>query len=239
MPDPESRAHLARDFLRRLRADRAARQHWETLAASLALASTEHALRSILVCSSQPREGKTTVATHLALQLALAGERVVLFDADLRRPQLHRLFELPNDRGAADVITGRAAAAEVLCPIDLGPDAPGALRVIPSGVGDAGVLQTIGTSKLRELVVGLLSDCDRVILDSPPALAVSDALFLAPVVDGVLFVVGAGDVSAADARLAKERLAKAEGHLLGFVMNRFDEREHGPSYHPYHDYYAT
>jgi capsular exopolysaccharide synthesis family protein len=239
MSDSENRAPLAREFLRRLRSDRGARHPWETLSSSLALAASDRAIRSLLVCSSQPREGKTTVATHLALHLALSGERVVLVDADLRRPQLHRLFELSNDRGFADLLEGRAAIAEIGHRIDLGADASASLRVVPSGAGDPAAFQALGTSKLRALVASLLADCDRVIFDTPPALAVSDALFLAPAVDGVVFVVGADAVPAADARLAKERIAKADGHLLGFVMNRFDETEHGPGYHPYHDYYAT
>jgi Mrp family chromosome partitioning ATPase len=122
-------------------------------------------------------------------------------------------------------------------PFDLGADARGALRVVPSGAGSAASVPLLASAQLAEVVAALGANADKVIFDSPPALSVSDALFLAPAVDGVVFVVSAGAVAEREAVLAKERLANSGALLLGFVMNRFDETEHGPGYHPYHAYY--
>jgi capsular exopolysaccharide synthesis family protein len=226
----------ARDYLERLRTDRRVAQAWETLGSSLALAGSEKMLRSILVCSTQPQEGKTTVATHLALVAARAGERVLLVDADLRRPRLHTLFEIPIEGGFADLLEGRAALADVAHPFDLGADSRGALRVVPSGAGSAASVPLLASAKLVDVVAALGANVDKVILDSPPALSVSDALFLAPAVDGVVFVVGAGAVGEREAVLAKERLADSGARLLGFVRSRCDEAERGPGYHPYPAY---
>jgi capsular exopolysaccharide synthesis family protein len=232
-------SHSARDYLERLRTDRRVAQAWETLGSSLALVGSDKLLRTLLVCSTQPQEGKTTVATHLEMVAALAGERVLLVDADLRRPRLHTLFEIPIEGGFADLLEGRAVLADVARPFDLGAGARGALRVVPSGAGSAASVPLLASAKLADVVAALGANVDKVILDSPPALSVSDALFLAPAVDGVVFVVGAGAVAEREAVLAKQRLANSGARLLGFVMNRFDDAEHGPGYHPYHAYYET
>ena len=229
----------ARHYLERMRSDRALAQAWETLGSSLALAGSEKPLRSLLVCSTQPQEGKTTVAAHLALVAALGGERVLLVDADLRRPRLHALFELPIERGFADLLEGRAGLADVARPVELGAGARGSLRVVPSGAATAASLPLLASGRLPGVVAGLGAEADKVIVDSPPVLSVSDALFLAPAVDGVVFVVGAGAVAEREAVLAKQRLEQSGARLLGFVMNRFEEAEHGPGYHPYHAYYEV
>ena len=220
----------------------ALRQSYEALVSSLRLQNGVRPLNSLLISSAQPEEGKTTVAVGLALVLALAGKRVLLVDADLRRPALHRVFGVENARGLADVLAGdldHAEAAHTIPIPDPAGGQPGALSLVTSGRPSSFPLGAMQSAVLTEVIHRFTEAYDSVVIDSPPLLSVSDALLIAPVVDGVILIVNTGVVSEADGRRAMERLSQAGGRVLGVVMNRFDERRHGPGFHPYHGYYES
>lgn len=224
---------------------------YETLVINLSRPPS-HGLRTILITSAQPGEGKTTVAANLALAMVLAGKRVTLVDADLRRPGVELLFHdresLPgNGRrvfspGLADVLAGRCSESDVVrtVPVILGDSRePRTLRVVPSGCAAPGRFAVLESHRLEEALRFWREKNDVVVVDAPPVLAVSDPLLIAPRVDGVILVIGAGVVTEREARRTKAALEGAGGRLAGAVMNRFEEKVHGPGYHPYSSYYES
>ena len=224
-----------KELLRVLREGREATQSYEALATSLHLLESERPFKSVLVTSTQPQEGKTTVAVSLALTMSLRGKKTLLIDADFRRPKLHRVLDLPNARGFADVLGGIVGPQEVIQTFRLGPADSGPVRVldaITSGKVSHSTIEALSSPKLRDMLDYLKGLYDAVLLDSPPVLAVSDPLLLAPMVDGVLLVMNAG-MAERDVKRAVERLGQAGGRILGVVINRFDEKLHGPGFHPY------
>jgi capsular exopolysaccharide synthesis family protein len=219
-------------------------QTYETLLSSLQLAEKADPsmppLKSLMVCSAQPGEGKTTVSVGLALTMVLNGKRVLLVDADARKPRLHEVFEVSGKRGFTDVLAEMRPIelADVVHRVSL-PGDKTAIDVVSSGGRLPAHSNLMASPRLEMFVAAATDRYDAVLFDSPPVLAVSDPCYLAPVVAGVIFVVGAGTVQERDAKLAKDRIQKAGGRLLGFVMNRFDDADNGPGYHPYQGYYDS
>ena len=230
-----------RSFLQLLDANEALQQSYETLMTSLRLLNDTRALKVLLFTSARPGEGKTTVVTGLALAMARAERRVLLVDADLRRPTMHRLLGLDNTQGLVDIIGGHVRGADAAHTVKISEatgSTTGVLRVVTAGRVAASALDTLQSPLLTDVIREVAAGYDVVLIDSPPLLAVSDPLLLAPWVDGVVLVVNTGAVTEADARHAKERVDQAGGRVVGVVMNRFDEQLHGPSFHPYHGYYG-
>ncbi len=229
------------DFLRRLESNAALSQSYEALMSSLRLLNGVRPLKTLLLTSARPEEGKTTVAVGLALAMARTGKRTLLIDADLRRSQVHRLLGLENSKGLVDLVDKGLPLADVVQAIEF----PGAdrstcvLRVITSGGATGRAFDAIQSASLAKWIPDLAGAYDEVLIDSPPVLSVSDPLLLARLVDGVVLVVNTGAITEADARRAKQRLEHAGGHVLGIVMNRFDEQLHGPGFLPYHGYYEA
>ena len=190
--------------------------------------------------SAQPEEGKTTVSVNLALTMILAGKKVLILDADLRKPRVHQIFKLENTQGFSDVITGRLAAETVVQTVRVTAERrenKGILSVITSGKITPNFFSTVGLPKLKEAIDYFRNVYDIVLLDSSPVLSVSDALLIAPMVDGIILVLNTGVITEKDAKHAKERLEQAAGgHILGAVMNRFDDKLHGSGFHPYYGY---
>lgn len=231
------------DFRSKVNASPETAHGYETLMSSLHLLSSTKPGTSLLVTSTQPEEGKTTVTVNLALTMVRAGKNILLVDTDCRRPKIHQIFKLENTRGFVDILAGTSNVEDVVQVVRLsdndGEEArPQALSVIPSGMVTPTSFHALGSPKLKEAIECATRSYDVVLLDSPPTLSVSDPLLLAPMVSGIVLVMNTGVVTERDAKQAKERLEQAGGHILGVVMNRFDERRHGPALYPYHDYYS-
>ena len=230
------------EFLRLLDASETLNQSYEALRSSLRLLNGARPLKTLLFTSAQPEEGKTTVAVGLALAMARAEKRVLIVDADLHRPKVHSLLGLQNTKGLGDIIAGDLRDADAVRAIQipaLSGRQPRTLSVLTSGRTVANAFDALQSPALEEVIRHVASVYDVVLIDAPPVLSVSDPLLLAPLVDGVVLIVKTGAVTEADARCAKERLDQVGAHILGVVMNRYDERLHGPGFHPYHGYYAA
>jgi capsular exopolysaccharide synthesis family protein len=233
------------DFLHRLNSNPELAHAYNTLLSSLHLLNSTRPLKSLLVASTQPEEGKTTVTINLALAMTLAGARTVILDTDLHKPRVHDIFDLGNTRGFSDLISGSPGGLsfnQLGHMVDVQTDTAkgrSSIGVVTSGRGEMKPFTALAPSKLKEAIEYLALDFDVAVLDSPPVLATSDALVLAPLVDGIILVLDTGRVTERDVRCAKERLAEAGGHILGVAMNRFDERRHGPGFHPYQRYYSS
>jgi polysaccharide biosynthesis transport protein len=184
------------------------------------------ATRSMAVTSSIAGEGKTIVSSNLAVSLARSGRRVLLVDADLRRPQLHSMFNLPRSPGLSEVLMGtvKVSAALVELPV------PG-LFVLPAGVSVASPTDLLDNERLRVLIEGFSQFFDIVVLDSPPVMAVADAAIIANAASSVLFVVGSGTTSRTTAQVAIDRLTAVQAQVVGVVLNK--AKDPGSFYDPY------
>jgi polysaccharide biosynthesis transport protein len=193
----------------------AASESYRTVRTNVQFSSLDVPVGSIVVTSAQSREGKSTVAANLAVTMAQAGKRVLLVDADLRRPSLHRLFGLSNRHGLTDLLLNERRAVEDLA---LDTHVPG-LQVLPSGPQPPNPSEALGSRRMRQVLEEMRQIADVVILDSPPLLAVADGLVLSATTDAAILVVRSGATRRTLAQRAKEQLDRVEARLLGIVVN--------------------
>ncbi|MCU0294404.1 MAG: polysaccharide biosynthesis tyrosine autokinase, partial [Thermoanaerobaculaceae bacterium] len=180
------------------------------------LMSTAEQLRAILVTSAVPGEGKTSTATNLAVVLAQLGNDVLLIDADLRKPRVHEVFNLSNRIGLVNALARKVDFDKVFIPTHV-PH----LFVTPSGTTPPNPAELLASERMREMIGSVRQRFEYVVIDSPPALLVTDASILGSMVDGVLLCVGAGSLLREDGRACRERLTMAGTRVLGAVLNRF------------------
>lgn len=193
---------------------------------SLAFVQGAASRRCIMVSSPGAAEGKSSVATSLALSLCQADKRVVLVDADLRRPRLHVAFE-GSDPGARSpglsaLLQGQATLDEVLVRAPMG--APGNLDVVPCGLPPERPAELLESAVLARVVEELRARYDVVIIDTPPVLPVTDPLLVARVVDGVVIVPRVGRTTRGQLARTVGLLRRADARVLGIVLNEVDER---------------
>jgi capsular exopolysaccharide synthesis family protein len=173
------------------------------------------AARAIVVTSTNAGEGKTVIASSLAASMALAGRRVLLVDADLRRPQLHQMFNIPKSPGLSNLLTEGINPSETIVESSV----PG-LYLMAAGADIGNPSDALDSKRLTKLVRGLSEDFDVVVLDCPPVMPVADATIIANAASSVLFVVGSGTTSRGDAQVAIERLASVQVQVVGVVLNK-------------------
>jgi capsular exopolysaccharide synthesis family protein len=196
---------------------------------------TERGPHVILITSTKPAEGKTVVASNLAVALAQTGQRVLLIDTDMRRPKLHQLFDHQLEPGLSNVLVGNAKASEAMHQTSV----PG-LWLLAAGLIPPNPAELIGSQRFREFLKTLGEHFEWLVLDSPPTMAVTDASILAHVASGVVFVVGADMTNRYAAQRAIERLEAAQARFLGGVLNLADVEHNGYYYSQYyHKDYAN
>ncbi|MGD8399083.1 MAG: CpsD/CapB family tyrosine-protein kinase [Anaerolineae bacterium] len=191
---------------------------YRTLRTNLDFASLDEALRTIAVTSADVGEGKSTTLANLAVVSAQAGRKVILVDADLRRPTLHQLFDLPNEAGLTTMVMDDTALTEP----PLQETGIKGLSLLSSGPLPPNPAELIASRRMTEVIVALAEWADQVFFDTPPVVAVTDAAVLATKVDGVLLVVGAGKTRRDYARTAVERLEQISARLLGAVLTNVE-----------------
>ena len=190
-----------------------------SLRTNLRFMDVDNPPRKIVVSSPLPGDGKSTIACNLALTLARSGEPVVLVDGDLRRPTVATNLELPGGAGLSDVLTGRAALADVLqrTPHDAH------LLVLGAGTIPPNPSEVLGSTRMRQLLEELAKHA-TVIIDAPPLLAVTDGAVLAQQADGVLLIVGVGKTNYDFVERALDAVRKANGRPLGLVLNKIPRK---------------
>lgn len=192
----------------------AAAEAYRTLRTNLEFSSLDEPLRTLLVTSSAPTENKSVAVANLAVAMADGDRPVILVDADLRRPNLHNLFGLPNERGFTNLF--REAEALDKPPFQIVPDS--SLRILTSGLLPPIPSQLLASQKMDEVLGRLAGLAEIVIFDAPPVVTVNDASLLASKVDGVLLVVKAGDTKRDHVKAAQDRLEKVNARLVGAVL---------------------
>jgi capsular exopolysaccharide synthesis family protein len=213
-----------------------AAEAYRALRLSLRFSSLERPVRSLAVTSSMPSEGKTTTAANLAVALAQGGARVILVDADLRRPSLHRLFGLEQREGLTSLLL-EADDSAVPPRLPLQPTSVPGLSLLASGPIPPNPSALLASARLQRVLDWLRAEASLVVLDSPPLLAVSDPLAVAACTDGVILVLDAERASSRAAASALLALQRAQAHVLGVVLNKLSPRA-GGSYGAYYADYT-
>jgi polysaccharide biosynthesis transport protein len=191
--------------------------------------AAKEGMRSVVITSAGPREGKSLVASNLGISLAQIGERVLLVDADLRKPKAHEIFEIDQEPGLSNLLVGQAKASEVV------RKAPAAgLWVLPAGRIPPNPSELLGSPRFRDFMLSLNGHFDWVIIDSPPVMAVTDASLIAHTASDVLFVISAENTSRQTARRALDQLAHANVKFVGGVLNGVDLERHPYYYSVYY-----
>lgn len=205
---------------------------YRTLRTNLEFAGVDRPLRTILITSASPSDGKTTIASNLAAIIAQGGKRVILLDADLRRPRVHRLTALTNRFGLSDVFRDQMSLDGVRQPISGIEN----LSVITSGSLPPNPAELLKSGRMDTILSDLQQLADMVIIDSPPFL-VSDPSVLATKVDGVLLVTRPGQTNAETLKAVHQQFNRVGARILGVVLNRIPHRT-GFYYGGYRYYYA-
>jgi capsular exopolysaccharide synthesis family protein len=193
----------------------------------------------LVITSAQPLEGKTTTACNIAMALAYGGARVLLVDADMRRPGMHRPLRLTNERGLSQVLIGQARVRDVI-QRTVDPN----LLAITAGRTPPNPSELLGSERMKTLLSNLShGPFDWIVLDTPPVLAVTDAVILAPLVNGVVFVIGAEMTRRRLAERALETIMSAPPRSAAVVLNKVDFARNKYYYsryygHQYKNYYA-
>lgn len=189
-------------------------------------------LRSILLTSAVPREGKTTTCVNLSIGFAQIEERVLLIDADLRRGELHKYFGFEREKGLADVLLGEATPEQVIHHTNVPK-----LDVITTGAYPANPAELLLGWRLKETLDWAHKNYDRVIIDCPPVMGIADSSILGAAVDGVLFIIWAGRTSRRYVRVAKMTAVSRGAKIFGFVLNNLEPGRVG--YYHYYPYYYS
>jgi capsular exopolysaccharide synthesis family protein len=204
---------------------------FRSLRTNIAFARAHHDLRTIVLTSPGPGDGKSTVASNLATIFAQQGQRTLLVDADLRRAVVNATFEIPRSPGLSDLLVGSVRLADAVRPVDV-PN----LFVLPSGQFPPNPSELLGSPAMREILEEAKGSFDMVVIDSPPVLAVTDASVISSVVDGTIVVVRVGKTARDAVRRAVAQLRVVNGRVLGAVLNDVDFRS-GVYYGGYGYYY--
>jgi succinoglycan biosynthesis transport protein ExoP len=202
-----------------------------TLRNSILLTDFDRRLRSVLMTSASPSEGKSTVAAHLAATHAQQHKRTLLIDGDLRRPSVHRLFQVPNNVGLCDVLLKQISWLDAV----IMTDSPKGLDILPAGPATRRASDLMGMG-LAELIEEAAREYDLVVLDAPPLLGFAEPLQMATAVDGVIIVARAGDTSRKALSTVITTLARLRANLVGVVLNEV-HREVSAGYYYYYGHY--
>jgi capsular exopolysaccharide synthesis family protein len=187
------------------------------LRTNVRLSIPEEGMHTLLITSAGMGEGKTVIASNLATTLALANHRVLLIDADLRRPRLHKVFGVKQDPGLSNLIVGQAPAKDVVRKTTV-PN----LHVLTSGTLPPNPSELLESKRFKDFVGQLDQYFDWVLIDSPPLLPVTDAMILSQLVTGVIMVLSADSTPLQAARSAIDQLDTSRARILGAVLNRVD-----------------
>ena len=204
-------------------------ESYRSLRTNLNFAAVGNELRTLLITSSVPSEGKSTTAANLAMALALDGKRVVIVDADLRRPSQHKLFKVESNPGLTDVLVDSHTLDDVMQPTNVEN-----VWIVPAGSPPPNPAELLGSSAMERVVEQLKERADIVLFDTPPTLLVADSIVLSARMDGVLLVVAFGDTKKANIRRSVELLQRAGTSVLGTVLNRISSP--GGGYYYYYGY---
>ena len=205
---------------------------YRNLRTSILLSGSGRPPKSLVVTSSQPREGKTTIAANLAITLAQTGEKVILLDCDMRNPRLHRIFNMDNADGMSTFLSGNSDLSSLIQQSDI-PN----LYAVTSGRLPPNPAELLGSHRMKQGLTLLHEYFDHIVIDSPPVLLFADPRILGTLADGVVFVIKGGETPKETVQRAKRLLQEVHAHVIGALLNNVDVRS--ADYHYYSKYYYS
>jgi polysaccharide biosynthesis transport protein len=214
-------------------------ESFRAIRTNLLFSSSEPGGRTVAITSSGPGEGKTLIATNLAIALSQAGGRVLLIDADMRKSRAHHAFKVIPTPGLSNVLVGDAKASHAVRRTEIAN-----LWFLPAGVHPPNPSELLGSKRFIDFLATLSAHFEWVVVDTPPVMAVTDSCVAAHVTQAVIFVVGAEMTSRYTARRALEQLGQSKAHVVGAILNRVDLKHNGYYYSQYYrreysDYYTA
>jgi non-specific protein-tyrosine kinase len=205
------------------------------LRANLQFASVDRPVQVLLISSSGPTEGKSTITLNLGLALALTGQQVIIIDADMRKPRQHHYADIDREPGLSDaLVDDEIDAGAYLKPLPENPS----VQIMPAGQIPPNPAELLGSQRMGDLLKACARMADIVIVDSPPLLAAADAAVLSTHTDGVLLVIEPGGTDRKAVVQAKEQLERTGARLLGTVLNKVPTQGKGSYYYSYYYYYS-
>lgn len=208
----KTRMNAGDDYILSDQSPFAIQEAYKALRTSLIFSTTKRDCQVILVTSGDRNEAKSTTAVNLALCFAQNRNRVLLIDCDLRMPTIAGKLKLPGNPGLTDMLVGRAKASEAIRKMATG------LYVLPAGTLPPHPAELLGSDMMKQFLEKLKPNFDQIILDTPPVIAMSDALLLSPCTSGVVLVSREGESSIKNLRLAIQKLEFAKAHIFGLVL---------------------
>jgi len=205
-------------------------ESYRALRTSLLLSNLGAPPKVIMVTSARPQEGKTTTSINSAIVLAQKGVRVLLIDADLRRPSVHKTLGMGPRSGLSNVLTGSATLEQAITPSPILPN----LFVLSAGTPPPNPAELLASSNMKDVLTELRGQYDHIVLDTPPTLSVTDAVVLSPRVDAIILVIRSGQTTKQALRRARDILMQVNAHVTGVLLNAVDLSS--PDYYYYYEY---
>jgi capsular exopolysaccharide synthesis family protein len=201
---------------------------YRTLRTNIQFSAVDEEMNVIMITSAGPGEGKSTTISNLAVVYAQAGKKVLIIDADLRKPTMHHTFNISNRKGLTNVLTGQLSLDEVITPSGIE-----SLSVLASGPIPPNPSEILSSKRMENLMEELSRQFDTILIDAPPTLAVTDSQIIAARCNGVLLVIDSGKVKREIAQKAKASLERVNARILGVVLNNVN-RNSGEVYYYYY-----
>ncbi|MBU5436772.1 CpsD/CapB family tyrosine-protein kinase [Tissierella sp. MSJ-40] len=203
---------------------------FRTLRTNIQFSNIDKDIKTIVVTSSSPSEGKSTIAANLANTIAQGEKKVLLIDCDLRKPRVHKVFGLSNLEGLTNVIVGEKKLSEVVHNSEELKD----LYIVSSGPIPPNPAELLGSKRMKDFLDSIKEEYDMVILDTPPIGLVTDSAVLSTIVDGTILVTAVGQTDVEVVKRAKELLEKVNANIIGVILNKVPTE--GRGYYKYHYY---
>lgn len=210
----QSRLNTTRHLITHLNPRSPISEQYRTIRTNLQFTSIDNPLQTILITSSGPSEGKSITVANLAVAYAQQDKRVLLIDADMRKPTVHYTFRLENIRGLSNLLIDELSLEDAVNRTNINN-----LNIITCGPIPPNPSELLGSKRMENIIETTKKQYDIILIDTPPVLAVSDAQVLANVVDGSIIVIRSGQTEYEMAIKAKENIQQAKGKLLGVVLN--------------------
>ncbi len=204
---------------------------YRVLRTNIQYSSIDKPIKTILVTSSGPSEGKTTTIANMAITFAQSGSKVLLIDADLRKPRVHKIFGIFNRNGLSNLLATHGKISDFVCSTDI-PN----LSILSCGTIPPNPSELLASNSMKTFISDMRESFDMVLIDAPPVGAVTDAAILATVVDGTVIVASSGIVATYALERAKELLDKVNARIIGVVLNRMKkslDQNYGYYYYDY------
>jgi len=202
---------------------------YRSIRTNLNFMSPDKPLKTLVITSSAAAEGKSLTLVNLALSIAQNGKKVIIIDADLRKPMQQKFFEMTNFNGLSSILTGEIGFDEALRETNVE-----GVSLISTGVIPPNPAELLGSRKMEEILKRAHEEADMVLIDTPPVIAVTDASILASKVDGVILVVASHQTHDQILVKSREILERAQANIVGVVLNKYPVHHENQYYHYYY-----